>query len=74
MRDKQAEHEAFEELVGGPDRGFRLMRIHERARQTVSGDRFSLGRRQRSPDEVFRRLASQEGYSSEQIEAYLRLP
>lgn len=73
-RDEQAETERFENIVGGPERGFRLMRIHEKATQAVSGDRYQSGRKQRTPEEVFRRMAKDEGYSNEAVDAFLALP
>ena len=73
MIDEQAKHEAFEELVGGPDRGFRLMRLHTAAQQSTSGNRFSLSRNQPSTEDVFRKRAKADGYTDEQITAFLEL-
>jgi hypothetical protein len=73
-RDEQAETERFEGIVGGPERGFRLMRIHERATQAVSGDRFRMSGEKRSAEEVFRRMAKNDGFSDEAIDAFLALP
>lgn len=67
-------HEAFEELCGGPDRAFRLMYIHQDAVQIVSGDRYRLFPPKRTAESVFRKKAAREGYTPEQIQAFLDLP
>lgn len=73
MRDEQAAHEEFEQLVGGPERGFRLMRLYESARQSASGNRFTL-QKMPSAEEIFRKRAKQDGYTDKQITAFLNLP
>lgn len=56
--DEQAETDAFERLVGGQTKGFRLMRIW--------GALYPK-------EQVFRSFAKGEGYTDEQIDAFLHL-
>lgn len=73
MRDDQAEHEAFEQLCGGPDRAFRLLRVSISARQSVAGNPYTL---QKMPtyEQVFKARAKREGFTPEEIQAFLALP
>lgn len=60
----------FEDLAGGPSRAFALMRLAERARQAVSGDRFSYSGPQRSAKTVFKQIAKREGFPQRAIDYY----
>lgn len=69
--DEAATHAAFEELVGGPSRGFRLMRIYRDAPTPTAS---IYGTRGKTKVEVFKERALRDGYTEEEIEAYLMLP
>lgn len=72
MHDEQQAHEEFEQLVGGPEKGFRLLRLYESATQAASGNKFTL-QILPSARAIFRKRAKEAGYSLEQIEAFLEL-
>jgi hypothetical protein len=76
MIDEQTAHENFETLVGGPDRGFRLMNFWTEAGYATSGNEFQLSSWPPKPtqEEVFRSKAKRDGYTNKQIQAFLELP
>jgi hypothetical protein len=61
----------LEEIVGGPDKAFKLMNLWETAKQTVSGDRHRMNPRQRHPAEVFPQIAKDYGFTPAAIRAYI---
>jgi len=73
MRDEQAEHEAFEELVGGPERGFRLMRMWQSTANPSTYEILSESEKAKLRLRNFRIRADREGYSAEQIDSFLAL-
>ena len=68
--DERSIHEEFENMVGGPNRAFRMVDIYRRAEQSASGNRFTI-RKMPSVDEIFRDMARREGYSDKVIRFYL---
>jgi hypothetical protein len=60
-------HQRFEDLCGGPDRAFRLLRIWSNSGPIGSG--FSTI----SKMEVFQSNAKSEDYTNQQINAFLEL-
>lgn len=60
--DEQAETDAFERLVGGPTMGFRLLNIWRNCYAPV-----------RTKSDIFRIRAKMNGYTDEQIDAFLHL-
>jgi hypothetical protein len=70
-KDERALTEAFEQFVGGPERAFRLMRIHGRARGVTSGNRYRLHRKGSTTEKLFVRFARSEGFSEDEVRAYL---
>jgi hypothetical protein len=71
---EQERTEAFEQLVGGPERGFALMRLWERSVNPVGGNPFESkadkhGRR----IILFSMLALDHGYTAEMIDTFLDL-
>jgi len=71
--DEQALTDEFEEFVGGPRRGFRLKDIYTRAQQSTSGNRYTL-KKMPTTNEVFLRMAKNDGYTERQAKAFLELP
>jgi hypothetical protein len=65
--------EAFEEEVGGPSRGFELMRLYQRCVESVSGDRFRLGARPRTAADLLRKNGPTYGFSRRAVEMFLAL-
>ena len=74
MLSEQEANDRLEELCGGIEPAFRLMRLWTAAEQTVSGDRYTLSPPKRTATTVFRKLAKREGYSDAAIQAFLDLP
>lgn len=70
MFDEQAAHDRFERLVGGPERGFRLLDIYRHS--SASGGWGSFGP-YRSREDNFRAAARARGYSDREIDALLAL-
>lgn len=69
--NEQEATDKLESLVGGSDKAFRLMRIYESAKNTTSGEKFSLRMRPRTVESVFTDTAVRNGYSAEAISHYL---
>jgi hypothetical protein len=69
---EQEENDRLEELAGGSDSAFRLMRLWEKCRQSASGNRFTL-RNLPTTEERFRERAKAEGYSKECVELYITM-
>lgn len=69
--DEQAETDAFERLCGGHERGFRLLRLYQNCR---ADDVFlTVTRKARTKNENFRIAAESDGWTREQIAAFLHL-
>jgi len=62
----------LEEVCGGPDRAFRMMRLWSSAHRAASGNRFTLSNIHHvDPVAMFRNLAKQERFSEEAIRVWL---
>ena len=66
------EHEDFERMVGGPDRAFRLLRLYTASKEAASSREFTI-RRMPTLMQIFRHTARDEGYTMDQIVAFLAL-
>ncbi len=69
MKDEQEATDDFERLVGGPERGFALMRLHRDCANPIS----MPGRPKPTQTQVFKTRAFAEGYSVAAINAFLAL-
>lgn len=74
MKNEQEQHQAFENLCGGPDKAFRLMRIWEETSNPVGGT-FILSPQEKEAKRLqnFKNRATANGFSTKQINAYLEL-
>lgn len=68
--DEAVDHAAFEQFVGGPDRGFRLLRIYESSQPYR---RWTFGPPEMTRAEVFIAKAKQAGYTEAEARALLSL-
>lgn len=68
---EQERTDALEDLCGGPNRTFRLLSLHTAAVQTCSGDRSLVTPPKRTVESVFERKALDDGYTKEQVSAFL---
>ncbi len=73
MKDEQAMTDAFEAAVGGPDAGFRLMRLYQDCRPRLECPWDILSRVAETKEQVFRRRAIRDGYSAKAIRLFLQL-
>lgn len=76
-KDERALINAFEDFVGGPERGFRLMHIHERVRQNTKmyeAGYFYGGEKKLTEEQRFIEAAKRDGFTEEQAKAFLSLP
>jgi hypothetical protein len=71
FNDEGIRTQIFEDLVGGPDRGYRLLRIYQHCGSCR--DQYTAKRFRKNREEYFRRTAKDEGYTDEQIDAFLEL-
>ena len=69
------EHEAFEQLCGGPTRAFQLLHCHSESMPHPSAyDLMMQGKtREQSKEESFRRRAKRQGFTEQEINAFLEL-
>ena len=71
-KDEQALTEAFENFVGGPKRGFHLMRIYGKSLGRVSKNYFKRDKADHIDlEQDFRDNAMYEGFTNEEATAYL---
>jgi len=68
---EQERTDALEGVCGGPNRTFRLLHHHTASVQTCSGDRFLITPPKRTVESVFERKALDDGYTKEQVAAFL---
>jgi hypothetical protein len=68
--DEQEASDILEDLVGGSDKAFRLMRLMQTATQSASGNQFTT-RPMPSAEEVFIKLARRDHYSDKAIQHYI---
>ena len=71
--DEQERHERYERLVGGPERGFQLMRIYEKAKAAVNSQSFALHGQRVTLERKFHVMAALEGFTEEERDCYLDL-
>jgi hypothetical protein len=71
--NEQERTERFEAMVGGPERGFRLMRIYDGTRESGSAYDRLLNKRLPTKEQNFKGRAKAEGYTDAQITAFLGL-
>lgn len=72
MYDEALETAKFEELVGGSDRAFRLLRIYQNS--YPSGTEYDrLFGHGMTREQVFRKTAISNGFTNRQINAFLNL-
>jgi hypothetical protein len=70
--NEEEENAAFEELCGGPRRAFKLLHIYQDS--YPSGTELDrLYGQGKSKVEVFKAYARREGFSDEQVAAFLKL-
>ena len=75
-KDEQALEDAFEDFVGGPDRGFRLMRLYTNVNQSLQGHKenrtagWGYGP-VKTVEQAFVEAAKRDGFTEEQAKAYL---
>lgn len=68
---EQEINDIFEDMCGGPDRAFRMMRLYRKAEQSARPNHI-LGRsRQQTRVAIFNKMAQQEGFTNKQITFYL---
>lgn len=76
-KDERALINAFEDFVGGRERGFRLMRIHGNVRDNTklyeSLPRYG-GEKKLTEEQRFIEAAKRDGFTEEQAKAFLSLP
>lgn len=66
-------NEKIEELAGGIDKAFRLLRLWRECRQTTSGSRHGVWSRNTcTTEELFRKRALRQGYSQECVDFYIK--
>lgn len=74
--DEQEATEQFEDLVGGPDKGFRMMNLYRNCQMHARGREDGNLHENRTRAEVteanFRKNAEREGFSRKAIDFYLR--
>ena len=68
--DEREDTEEFESLVGGPNKGFAMMRLWRSSQQAASGNRFTLHGPKVDPVMFFLRAALQERFPEKAIEFY----
>lgn len=75
LATEQDRHQAFEELCGGPTRAFRLLHIWQNTYDNrTEWDRLGSGiSKQEAKEQKFRRSAKREGYTDQEIDAFLEL-
>ncbi len=64
-------HEAFEEFLGGPRRAFNILKIWQDTNHTIYGKNH---RYYKTKDQMFRERAMRQGYTKDEIDAFLILP
>jgi len=70
--DEMDDQEEFERLVGGPDNGFRMMRLWTSAQQSASGNKYRLNRSMHvNPVASFVKRAKQDGFNARAIKFYV---
>jgi hypothetical protein len=70
--NEQKDTAAFEELCGGVPQAQRLLRLYMNTHGHGTAYDMVMGRG-RTKEQVFRKRACEEGFTSEQINAFLRL-
>jgi len=75
LATEQDRHEAFEELVGGPTRAFRLLHMWQNTYDNRTAyDRLgSKVSQQEAKERKLRRRATSDGYTDAEIDAFLEL-
>lgn len=72
--DEQEKCDKFENLVGGPERAFRLLRLYHASANPIGRWAFFSEKEKRAARLTsFRKSAKQNGYTAEQIEFFLDL-
>ena len=67
-KDEQILTQAFEDFVGGVSQARRLFNLYKQAKNTTSGNCFTLQKMPNTHD-VFLELAQENGFTEEQAEA-----
>jgi len=73
VMNEQEKTDLFERIVGGPQKGFQLMRIYEKACQDHNPRAMFPSPRFDSAEDLFRARAQGRGYTARQIESFLDL-
>jgi hypothetical protein len=69
---EQEATDRLEELAGGVDKSFKLMRIYQSARQSMDMRFHGRLRSRPSVEQVFYEKASRDGYTRDAVEHYLK--